>query len=648
MNSEFERFNQGLGGTSLSANSCSSTDPEQTSAQSSEPFGTSSPPVNSASAKLRRMIKAREGDAEDSETDAKLLATTIDNEGSADEIKQELRMEHEPSKAEEEIMEKLGIEQALGLLEKHYPRSMRRIQCSNSDFDVERNRYYIPKGEVPMTVVDLFMAGYSDSRDDGIERIEEVLGSYSSEERETFKPDYEYDQEPRKFPYDLLPPAAREIVEEMVKLHQVVPELPSALAIGVASAACGKGIVVKSVNAMVTHGNLYIIGGGRSGTGKSNVAKFLLKPLYDFQARLKAKQSEKVEAIKTKLATAQKRQAGGKPGEQEDECGIVVELETELKAASFVPRTIVDDATSAKLSEIASQNNGTIACISPDARSAVKNLKGQHNRGHTTDEDVYLKGFSVEPILQDRVTRASVDTVACFTILWLTQLENMKELYGKEALTESGLLCRFLPFEIPYRRPPKRYDEVEFPLEAIGKFSERVTEILEAYHQNQGEVFKVTACVAARKTLVDFDERIRDFVESEFRRMESFAVRVGEQAWRMALVLHVLEHGGKAHLQEMSLDTAKGAVNIVWWFFQQTVKFFGDVLENAGNELDAMTVAFVERHEKGVTARDLFRYKQGKFENSDDARRTLEKLASEGAIKAGDAQKHQRFFPRSK
>lgn len=312
------------------------------------------------------------------------------------------------------------------------------------------------------------------------------------------------------------------------------------------------------------------------------------------------------------------------------------------------PRILVDDVTSEKFADLAGKNNGTMASISSDARSAIKNLKGRYRGGDSTDEDILLKGYSVEPIIQDRISRDSVETVACFSICWLTQPDNLRGLYGKEALTDSGLLCRFLPFTIQSRRPPAGYEEVEFPTEIWSPFQARIWELLEIYHQHTGHPHLISATPAARKIIIGYDQWIRDRIEDgELEWIETFAVRLAEQAWRIALVLHALEHGKRAHQHSLEEHNAAAAVSIVRWFFSQIQLLFGEVANSKGNDKLATARDFVRNRREGIIPYDLFRAHQRHFQDAADARATLLTLAEEGAIEVRGNNEKLRFYPRA-
>lgn len=442
------------------------------------------------------------------------------------------------------------------------------------------------------------------------------------------------------FPVDRLPKAARDLVEAVIRIHGAAPGLPGAVALGVAAAALGKGLRLKTVNSLQVSGNLYILGGAKTGQGKSIVGAPLLEPLREFQRGLQREHKKLAHKLRGELGRVQGQIAAAesKRGKSEptDGAAVLIELrasELELMGKiEHTPRTVAEDATAEKLAELAQHNRGTIASISSDARAAIKNLKGRYRSAGGTDEDILLKGFSGEALLQDRISRASIETTLCFTVVWLTQLDHMESLYTNESLSESGLLPRFLSFRADHHRPPNGYAEVQFPAEAEAAFAARITELLETFHQRDGEPFLITAEPSARKVIIDYDNAMRELIdEGDLESVEDFAVRLGEQAWRVALVLHGLEHGRHAHDCSVQVHNALAAIKIVHWFFLEVKEMVEEVEESRQGEKDTAAREYIARH-RDVTARDVYRAKQGLFKNVSEAKKTLNGLFSEGVI----------------
>lgn len=569
----------------------------------------------------------------------------------------------DPKGREEYFKKHLGIRQALLLLEDKFP-SAHQLASRGIAISIDPSNRSFARGDSSpdFTIADLLRraAGHPDAT--FIDPIADYFERLSSEEREVFHPDYQPTHEASEpdgaFPVRALPSVAREVVNQMVELHNVPPELPASMVLAVASASLARGLAVKSVHGLTTYGNIYVIGGGATGAGKSITANPIIKPLRDFEAHLKAQHKKSLPSVMARLTAIRSQLEGLQNGEPPTvgERGPKVAAEEKLRTEEAAlldrlvePTLIVDDATSEAMAKLAGQNNGTIASLSSDARTAIKNLIGKHAKGNATDEDILLKGFSNESIIQDRITRDRVSTVACFTVAWITQPDNMYALFDKDALADSGLLCRVLPFIFEGRRPPANYEEVEFPPAVSSAFHDRIWELATTYHQHRGDPHLISATPAARKLLIDYDSHIRDLIDNrDLKWIATFAVRLGEQAWRIALVLHALEHGNVAHNRNLGVQSAKGAVEIVKWFFRQVEALFGTMVDNKADQQMAAAREFVDRHPEGVTAREVQRFKQGLFASTDDARSTLKALVAEEGIRAGDAGRSQRFYPRKK
>ena len=83
------------------------------------------------------------------------------------------------------------------------------------------------------------------------------------------------------------------------------------------------------------------------------------------------------------------------------------------------------------------------------------------------------------------------------------------------------------------------------------------------------------------------------------------------------------------------------------WFGKHQLDVLGAVQETCYNEKLAIALAFVNRSgPAGVSARDLHRYKQTLFVDTDDALETLEQLETEGPVVRRWVGQSRRFFRR--
>ena len=65
----------------------------------------------------------------------------------------------------------------------------------------------------------------------------------------------------------------------------------------------------------------------------------------------------------------------------------------------------------------------------------------------------------------------------------------------------------------------------------------------------------------------------------------SFVARWGENTWRLALVLHTVEHGAKAIEHLLSQETANKAVELMRWFIDQQLELLRELRKSKGRPL---------------------------------------------------------------
>ncbi len=562
------------------------------------------------------------------------------------------------------LIEHLGINQALLLIEERYPEQHRTIRpWSKRIVRLADNRSWKRDPDGPVfTVVDLLAIAFDKSDPNTLDGLCSYLREQKPEDREIFKPDYAPDpkdfEHEGEFPVDALPAIGRRMVEAIVSLLNVSSSLPAAIILGVVGVALGCGLCVRSVFGLVSHGNLFILVGAETGSFKSVAFRFVAQVLYDFESYVRRSCAARVLVAKTRIREIQKELETLEGTNSESENGTTAKAKNlhelfaelaRLEAETRIGNFLVDDATNEAIGPIAEANNGVVASVTPDARSAIDLLGGKYRNGKSTGEDLFLKGHGGEPLRIARRDRPPVETVLFLSVVWLTQPKHLRKLYAEEAFLESGLLGRFLAVECEPEPPPEDYDEVHLPADVKSGFYQRVWELMETFHQHRGVPFEISATRDARKVLIDYAAEVRQLIASfEQDEIKYIAVRLAEHAWRIGLGLHALEHGKNAHNHPLDVHTATNAVRIVRWFFVRTRALLEMELEHHDGVKLAVGRSYVSAHPAGITARDLYRHKQTLFDDSADAGRILCALADEGAIVAGDANKSStRFYPRT-
>ena len=84
----------------------------------------------------------------------------------------------------------------------------------------------------------------------------------------------------RDFPTAVLPPILADMVKEVARITQTPESMAGCLSLGIVGASIGKGLKLRGHANRPTGGNLYILIGADSGTGKTVCAKEMFKAFY--------------------------------------------------------------------------------------------------------------------------------------------------------------------------------------------------------------------------------------------------------------------------------------------------------------------------------------------------------------------------------
>ncbi len=389
------------------------------------------------------------------------------------------------------------------------------------------------------------------------------------------------DTDQRKFPTDRLPAAMAAIVRESARVNRVPESMPACVALATVSASLGAGLRMAREAGKFTRGNLMVLVGAESGTGKSEVFADLTAPLYQCEDELRADWKRETlpqmladkDIAEGELKRLHREMAGDKKGVPKG-AGEMRETAKEIRARldeiecalKREPRLIVEEITEEKLAAIAEgQALESIASFSSDARQVMRILSGRYSKSDSA-EAVLLKMFSGDKAVIDRMNRAGVVLRnPCLASLWMLQPDLVGEMFSNDGFDQGGLLPRLLVCdsgaevtEIPEHVEPMNPEALRVWSALLGELvihnrlaSEPSTiepeqEALDAFRECYNEI------VARRR--------------SDLRDVGAYPARWAEMAQRIAVVLHAALHGGQAHRRPLTRDTAERAIDIARWF----------------------------------------------------------------------------------
>ena len=442
------------------------------------------------------------------------------------------------------------------------------------------------------------------------------------------------------FPAELLPDSIKAIARECARVLSVPIAMPAACCLAVVSAALGSRLRVRSINGKTTSANIMVMIAADTGSGKSETYRECVAPFEACHRRAKDKWRDEVfpdaKAETRVLEKEIKKREGdiGKVGaDREAIKNDIAQMELKLaisQAQMKEPFYCVSDITTPELIRLLCRMNGQVFTASPDAKNFIDMILGRYNDG-STDEEVYLKGFSMEPLDRHRVGDGSQETpVSCITGLWLTQPDKLERLLAQRALSEGGLLPRLLMMQ--FHCPPLRVSMNEQGVSEFTRkaYEQTITSLFEEFRMAD-EISIIDADTSARKALIDYHNSIADRRELDLRDVTGFAARWGEYAWRLALVVHAASKGRMAATTPLSVEAARAGIALANWFAEQQLQVLQSGRLTARNERHAKVFAMF-RDGPEIIASDIYRAGITPRGNPKLAIALLDEMVSQGQL----------------
>lgn len=388
------------------------------------------------------------------------------------------------------------------------------------------------------------------------------------------------------FPVECLPRAAGDIARAVSDCALVPLSLSAMNVLGILSAAIGAGLEVASGGDRRTRANLFVMPVARSGTGKGQSFGLIAQP---FNTRAMARLADwrlherpvfaakhgMAEAKQAKLKNAVKNPKRSEAEQDLQTAWQAVEVElAEAAKALREPAWSTDEATKEAIQNLLETSpQESLAILSSEARGGVDVLMGRYR--DATDESIFLAGYSGDPVNIHRKGSCPVLLrQPCLTILWAMQPDKLRAMLGSTAMTESGLLPRFLLADTlaePQEEPEVRS---HIPESVKQGWDELIGGLLDNYHEAPLPARLVEPVPAAERCLREYSNEIvrRRRTGGDLEDVNIYAARWAENAWRLALVLHAAEHGGEAWNHPLGEETALNAVRLMRWFSEQQLK----------------------------------------------------------------------------
>jgi len=491
------------------------------------------------------------------------------------------------------------------------------------------------------------------------------------------------------FPSECLPRVLRKMAEGVAELERLPVAMTGPMVLAVASAALGRGVLLKGLRGKVTPPNLFVCVCKESGTGGSTAFGSITAPLDGMQARiLRTFREEELPGLEAEKATllveVDSCKARFKKAESvEDRQQAREEMKSALakikraEEAMREPLLWTSDSTPESLAERLEANGDTLSQFNPDAGDAFSSMLGCYRDKTSRDGShaLWLKAFSNESHTITR-TRGTVHLRRpCLSLLYVITPSTARKHLEDKSLLETGFLGRLLlcdpkaemnegTFEEALAAPCLA-SEISQPFEsaiwkALAFFRRPRGLVVDAWPDEEeddgrpmeaGEIkpYEIEADEGALRVL--WEDRTRQcaaWLGAESER--ELIARETEMAARIALVLHCFEwmtfraagQGGtwkvnscKGHEKPLSGETMRKAVQIRDWFKASLAAMLAPQKAAAADEAFARVKVLYDKsgwNQSGITARDLINHRIAGAKTAEAARKLLETWAGEGKL----------------
>lgn len=427
------------------------------------------------------------------------------------------------------------------------------------------------------------------------------------------------DEETKPFPMHTLPGPVLRMVDASAQAALVPAELTACCALATLAASIGAGL--ECANKWRTRANLFIMPIAASGTGKGQAFRMMAEPFLELERKAVRHWTEETapdaraeSALKDEEKKRLKNTRHKSPDERTRLRNDLKRIEREmdeLQPSLHEPAWHTANVTQEKLVELlALSPTETLASLSPEARGLADVVAGLYHDGKSGDEAIYLSCYTGESVTVHRKSgKPAVLKRPCLTCLWMLQPDAVQKIIGNANMTESGLLPRFLICNT--RAEPQHEPEVwpDIPRDVAKGWENLVHELAGAFHDS-AEPVTITTTNEAATVMRDYRNRIVDDSKTggTLSDVSAYAARWGEQAWRLAVVLHAAVHRSESGAHPLTRDIAEAAVELAEWFASQQLSLLSaGRSERRTERLDKLKTALSTHPNQRATMRVLQR-----------------------------------------
>lgn len=412
------------------------------------------------------------------------------------------------------------------------------------------------------------LARLLDNGDEVVARLRDWLGLQRTGEDATVwdSPMPFVEQAGPQFPVEALPESIKAFVEAEGVALQVPPDLISSLVFGVGAAAAAGRCIVRLNEEWTEPLNLFVVVALPSGERKSPAFRAVTAPLEERERELAMAERPDIELRKAerdvldKQLQIAKTMAARDKGENRDaqmgEVASLIKTLAEFEVPS-TPRLLADDATSEAVASLLAEQGGRIAVMSTEG-GLFETLAGRYAEG-VLNIDVYLKGYSGDPLRIDRKTRPPEFVRKPALSLCLTvQPDVIHDLAAKRGFRGRGLLARFL-YSIPQSMVGYRSNTAPpVPDDVRQRWHRTVKDMLKLPDPPEGHEHALGLSPQAHATFQDFRDQVEGQLRpgAELSDIADWGNKLPGAVARLAGILHLFSHAGEVRPWEIPISGA--------------------------------------------------------------------------------------------
>ena len=449
------------------------------------------------------------------------------------------------------------------------------------------------------------------------------------------------------FPVDVLPKTIADMVSALSIATQTDPAMVSATALAALSACVGGHVKVTVLPGWVEQLVLYVLNIAESGERKSPVLAALLKPiqlaekqLMDNCASHRVERKVNKDVAKDRARRLQREAA--KQDDEEERSKLVIEAVEAARQADLImvpprPRIIADDATQEAIVTLMAEQGGAISIFSAEG-GLLDIMSGRYS--NKTNIDVFLKGYSGDPINVDRQGRESqyIEHPA-ITMGLMIQPSVLGVIAQDTVMRERGLPARFL-----YSRPVSKVGFRMIAPPAVPEYVEKsYTDLMMSLALGMRDSHvELTLSIQAEDLMTSIATQVETLLAptGALEELKEWGNKYSGTIVRIAGLLHFAQHGYETEDGEYSWElpisvyTLNAAVKIGEYFRACAVKTFAEmeadkVTVDAKYLLDRLRLLKVEN----ISMQEMHNKCQTHFKKVKNIRPAVERLEGEYLFK---------------